>query len=418
MADSLVQIGKTWHLRRRVPKRFQSVEPLPFIKRSLKTDSRAVAAQKAVDVWNEFVENWELLLAGDVTGARERYDAALAIADRRGFRYKTVDAVSQLPIADLLKRVDAVTSPKDAPALLGTVPVPQVTLSEALEMYWDYTKDRLRQKSPDQIRRWRNPRKKAVKNFISLFGDKKIHDITRDDMLDFREWWYDRIVGEELTANSGNKDFTHLGQVLKVVNEKKRYHIDLPLGGLSFDEGDKRARPPFSTDWIKDRILAKGALDGLNKEARCLLLGMVNTGYRPSEGTTLNSSTINLTAKVPHIVIKTDGREVKTGNAKRELPLLGVSLEAFRECPDGFPRYFDKAGVSATVNNFLSENGLRETSDHSFYSLRHSFEDRMIAAEIDMRVRKDLMGHSLGGFKYGKGAALDHAAKLLKPLAL
>ncbi|WP_330696788.1 site-specific integrase [Fontisubflavum oceani] len=341
----------------------------------------------------------------------------MAIADKRGFRYKTVDAVSQLPVADLLKRVEAVSSPKDAPALLGTVDVPHVKLSEALEMYCGFTKDKLRQKSPDQIRRWKNPRKKAVRNFIDLLGDKKIHNITRDDMLDFREWWYDRIEGEELTANSGNKDFTHLGQVLRVVNEKKRYNIDLPLGGLSFVEGDKRARPPFSATWIKDKILAKGALDGLNKEARCLLLGMVNTGYRPSEGTTLNGSTINLSAKVPHIVIKTDGRQVKTGNAKRELPLLGVSLEAFRECPEGFPRYFDKAGVSATVNNFLTDNGLRETPDHSFYSLRHSFEDRMIAAEIDMRVRKDLMGHSLGGFKYGQGASLDHAAKLLKPLA-
>ena len=242
MRDSLIQIGKTWHLRRRVPNRFKPVEPREVIKKSLKTDSRAVAAQKAVDYWNELIENWELLLAGDVTGARERYDAALAIADKRGFRYKTVDAVSQLPVTDLLKRVEAVTSPKDAPALLGTVDVPHVRLSEALEMYWGFTKDKLRQKSPDQIRRWKNPRKKAVRNFIDLLGDKKIHNITRDDMLDFREWWYDRIEGEELTANSGNKDFTHLGQVLRVVNEKKRYNIDLPLGGLSFVEGDKRAK--------------------------------------------------------------------------------------------------------------------------------------------------------------------------------
>ncbi|WP_330696789.1 DUF6538 domain-containing protein [Fontisubflavum oceani] len=72
MRDSLIQIGKTWHLRRRVPNRFKPVEPREVIKKSLKTDSRAVAAQKAVAYWNELIENWELLLAGDVTGARER----------------------------------------------------------------------------------------------------------------------------------------------------------------------------------------------------------------------------------------------------------------------------------------------------------------------------------------------------------
>ncbi|WP_366942749.1 hypothetical protein [uncultured Paracoccus sp.] len=42
-------------------------------------------------------------------------------------------------------------------------------------------------------------------------------------------------------------------------------------------------RPPFSSGWIQDKLLAQGALDGLNEEARAILLAMVNTGGRPSE---------------------------------------------------------------------------------------------------------------------------------------
>lgn len=114
---------------------------------------------------------------------------------------------------------------------------------------------------------------------------------------------------------------------------------------------------------------------------------MVNTGYRPSEGAALG-------------------------------PLTGVSLEAFRQFPDGFPRYCDNPGLSATVNKHLQANGLMESGDHVFYSLRHSFEDRMLAAGIDDRIRRDLFGHRLDRERYGKGATLEQALALLEPLAL
>jgi integrase len=275
-------------------------------------------------------------------------------------------------------------------------------------------------KSENQVRLWKNPRKKAVANFKLVVGDKTLDEITRDDMLDFREWWMERVAGEEdLKPGTANKDFTHLGQVLRKIVELKRLGVDMDslLAGLSFAEGEQRTRPPFSSDWIKTKLLAPKALAGLNTEARAIVLVMVNTGARPSEISTLNESTIDLTAPVPHIKIRPDGRTVKSPRAKRDIPLLGVSLEAAKACPKGFPRYFDKPGLSGTVNAYFSENGLRETPEHSFYSLRHSFEDRMLEAGIDYRIRKDLMGHRLNGETYGKGASLDQAAALLRPIS-
>ena len=85
-----------------------------------------------------------------------------------------------------------------------------------------------------------SPRNKANKNFVAIVGDKEIANITRDDMLDFRQHWLDRIEAGEVTANSANKDLIHLGGVLKTVNTMKRLGLSLPLGELSFKEGEKR----------------------------------------------------------------------------------------------------------------------------------------------------------------------------------
>jgi integrase len=199
----------------------------------------------------------------------------------------------------------------------------------------------------------------------------------------------------------------------------KRLGLVLPLSDLSFKEGEAKQRPPFSDSWIRDKLLAPGVLDGLNDEARAILLVMINTGARPSELASLTTDTVILNSKVPHIKIEPGERQLKSRNARRVIPLVGVSLEALRSHPDGFPRYLgSSAGLSATVNKFLRSHGLLETPGHSLYGLRHSFEDRQLAAGVDERVRRDLMGHSLNRERYGKGAALDNLQSILQATCL
>jgi integrase len=422
---SIVKRGSTFQLRRRVPQRYRAVEPRGVVWISLHTDSETVARSKADRAWGNLVEAWEARLAGDTGDAEARHAAAHELARIRGFRYLDVGLVARLPAEELLARVEAIGArraapdPVEASALLGTVPAPSLTLEKALELYWGLAREKTFGKSEDQIRRWKNPRLKAVRTFVEIVGNKPVEAITRDDMLDFRQHWLERIEAGEVTPNSANKDLIHLGDVLKTVNTMKRLGLTLPLGELSFREGETRTRPPFSAAWIRSRLLAPGALSGLNDEARGLLLGMVNTGYRPSEGAGLTAKTIRLDAAVPHIAIEPEGRQLKSAYAKRVIPLTGVSLEAFKAFPDGFPRYRESsAGLSATVNKYLKSNGLLETPAHSFYSLRHAFEDRMLAAGIDDRIRRDLFGHRLDRERYGKGASLEHVARLVREIAL
>ena len=422
---SIFRRGGVYQLKRRVPRRYSSVDNRETVWISLHTDSETVARNKADRAWQQLTEVWEARLAGESDEADKRYAAVQELARIKGFRYLNIDAVSRLPVEKLVERVEAVPeiegvpAAADAAALLGTVEKPKFALEDALELYWSLAREKTLGKSPDQLRRWKNPRIKAVRNFVSIVGNKPIDEITRDDMLDFRQFWLERIELGEVTANTANKDLIHLGDILKTVNSMKRLGIDLPLGELSFKEGEQRTRPPFSVGWIKNVLLAPSALKGMNAEARGVLMGMINTGYRPSEGAALTPETIRLDADVPHISIQPDGRQLKSRHARRVIPLTGVSLEAFKAFPEGFPRYrTNSASLSGAVNKFLRQNGLMESPDHSFYSIRHSFEDRMIAAQIDDRIRRDLFGHRLDRERYGNGASLEHLQSLLQEIAI
>jgi len=176
-------------------------------------------------------------------------------------------------------------------------------------------------------------------------------------------------------------------------------------------------------DWIRNRLLAPGALDGLNEEARDALLIMVNTGARPSEIVGALPEELAVEAEVPHLRIRArEGRTLKTAASKREVPLVGVSLEAARRAAarGGWSKYLLKPDtLSANVNKFLAKNGLKETPRHTAYSLRHSFEDRLLEAGVDDRVRARLMGHAYGKREaYGTGGSLKFLAKAVERIAL
>ena len=199
-------------LRRRVPVRYAAVEPRQVVWLSLGTDSATDAKVKGDAVWQQMILHWEALLAGDTSAADHRLDAAREIARSCGFVYQPAAKVVEMPVEALLQRIEVIAAPRGRPnlvearALLGTVPDPGLKVSKALEMFWDLTTTEMLGKSEDQVRRARNPVIKAIGNFIEVVGDKDIAKITRDDMLDFRQWWAERLEVEELTSNSANKD--------------------------------------------------------------------------------------------------------------------------------------------------------------------------------------------------------------------
>ena len=420
--------GDTYYLRKRVPVRYGPVEPKELVHISLATDSFEVARRKAPEVWAQMIEAWESKLDGHDADGDARMKAAHNLAQRRGYRYLDAPDVARLPLEEILQRIESVVDKrgrldmKEAEAALGMAPAPALTASQAFDEFYKVASDRIVGKSPDQIRRHKAPRLKATNNFIEAVGNKQLADVTADDMFAFRAKWMERVAAGEVKPESANKDFIYLSAMWRAVAQAKGIPLRFETEGLalSASKGKKATRPPFSDTWIREKLLAPGALDGLNIEARTVLLVMVNTGARPSEISGLLPEEINLTGKVPHILIQPNAnRHLKNRHSERYMPLTGISLEAIRALPSGFPTYAQKnATLSATVNKFLAENHLLETDDHSMYSLRHAFEDRMLTGGIDVRIRRDLLGHGLKRERYGKGGDMQHIYDLMLPLAL
>jgi integrase len=415
-----------------VPRRYVSVEEREYVWLSMHTDSELVAMRKAPAIWDHMIEAWEAKLAGAEADGNAQLAAAKNLAAMRGYRYLQAIDVAKLPLDELLARVEAVVMPsgkidhQEAAALLGGAPEPRLKVSEALEQFWSIGESRTEGKSAQQIKRWESPRKKTVANFIKTVSDLDVGEIKTSDLMAYRAWLYEQIKLGKTSQASANKDLMFLVGTIKEVTHANDILIKFNSDRLLFTPEKPKPRPPFSRAWISDKLLAPGALVGLNSEARCILLGMINTGYRPSEGASLGPAQIRLDSNVPHIKIEPalrkeesdPVRKLKTDSSERIIPLVGVSLEAFRQFPGGFPRYADRVILSDTINDYLRAHHLMETDKHTLYCLRHSFEDRLLAAGVDERIRMDLMGHQIKRERYGAGADLDHLQRVVQKVAL
>jgi integrase len=423
-----------WYVAKRVPKRFAALDPRGIVRIALRTDSEREAREKAPTVEAGLQAYWAALEAGNSDEAAARYKATVALAEARGFTYRPAADLVAGDFAALVERVKAAieatgsrpAAGPDADALLGLVPAPRPRWSEVLADFFELTRDRLKGKAPDQVARWGDPRKLTVDNMIAVWGeDKPIDRIDRADALAFRKWWADRVEAGH-SANAANKQFGFASDIFRTVNDLRHYGLKNPFTGLRLKEvkGGKEKREPIPADFVRDVILAPGALDGLNAEARDILLAMVNTGAGPAEIIGLEGDDFQLDQEFPHIKIRpNDTRTLKTahGLRARDIPAVGVSLDALRrlQAAGGCSRYRGKSsGWSATVVKYMRDNGLLQNARQVPYSLRHGFEDRLLDMECDERIRADLMGHKYTRPKYGAGGRLPRVTAEVARIAL
>lgn len=421
---------------RRVPREFAGIDSrFPLIRTALHTDDLAQARAQRDVLERADDEMWASLTLGVDGDHMARLQQAQTVARALGFTYRhTGDLLARESGESVLARLRALqplpTGSVAAAAVLGTVPTPSVTISQAQKVYFEeIAADEVRGKSPNQRAHWTAIKQRAVDNFIAEVGDLPLSEIGRDEARRFYDFWRKRVAPTKgkptHSANSGNRD---IGSLRVLWGSYHRHigqdDIKNPFDGLSFKDKSDRTRPPFSVRWIRDRILAPGALDGLNDQARGIVLALIETGCRPSEICNLRPEQILLDHAVPHIDIRAVAdpdapREIKTRSSTRRIPLVGVALEVFKRHPNGFPRYHDKGdSLSGTLSKFFKENDLFETPAHKIYSFRHAFEDRMKVAGLDTELRMILMGHANDRPQYGRGGSMEWRRDELQKIAI
>ncbi len=421
-----------WHYVRRVPGHAAAVDSRGVIQIALKTRSADIAKfrRDALETADDLY--WQGLITNDNHDqTMARYEAARARARVHGLEYKGLaQIVASDDVGDRVRRAQiAVENIKiDAPAVLGLIDEPRLSVTKAMEFYLDEVDVAATLGMSEKQKRKRREQKLAAAiAFAQVVADKVLLDVTRADANAYHRWWLDRIVGKDGSEPvSGNTANRAVGNMRKLFREyAKHLGLDLknPFDDLSFAErkAQQKEIPPFETAYIRDTLLqAKSHGGKLNAEAMGIFLVVAETGCRPSEICNLRPSDIHLSAKVPYISVRfQDDRVIKTDSSLRDVPLIGVALAAMKRFPKGFPRYRNKEdSLSGVLMKHLRTNGLLPTTAHRVYSLRHSFEKRMLEAGLDYEFRRRILGHSVEREKYGDGGAMEWRRDQLLKIAL
>jgi hypothetical protein len=425
--EFLLKRKNQYYFNRRVPKEFREFDKREIIRQSLNTDSLKEAIRLS-HIQNQLLEaHWLAMKQKGQKHTHLLYDELQHLAQLLGVPYLPNRQLADLPIEELNKRLQEankrIDDLKAVNALMGSIPAPTVTLklSEIIGRFFHYSKGQLWNKSDYQIRKWENPRNLTIRNFIRCVGDKDMIDLTKDDILKYRDYWLGRMA-KDTSPKTANKNIIMLKTILDTVNDNMRLGLDTDhlFKKITFKINDEPVRSPFTTEYLRTTLLKPESLAGLNEQARWALYAIAETGAGASEQVALLPEDIRLNCDIPHIVIRPKEKsELKTRYRKRTIPLVGFALDAFKICPSGFTDYlYAPDNLSATLGKYLRENKLFPTENHTVYSLRHSFQDRLLAVNTPDRVQADLMGHKFNRPTYGEGASLQHKLEWIKKIKL
>lgn len=172
----------------------------------------------------DLASDWADKLAGREPSHRAAYRRCLAIANAHNIPYLETPQVAQLNNTQFFNRIDILTETathETVSSMLGTVPTPQLRLSDLVDEYVKINAATLKTKSPQQMKKWRIGRQTAVQTFIDVIGkDIDIVDTTRPHVLAFlRDHWQNLAVQDKIKIETANKYIGHVAALLKSVCE-------------------------------------------------------------------------------------------------------------------------------------------------------------------------------------------------------
>jgi len=442
MVDGVFRRGKKglYTARLQVPVQFQGIIKKPEVWQATGTPAYEEALEFRIAWKRRKLAEWNAMLAGkQPIAAKSRFKLAAELAVSRGEDYRTAEDLSNMNLEEILGRVERLQATGDGPksvaaqAILGGIEMPKMTLKEVAESMPERFPEDWKNKTVRGRKVWESRWLRPVNKFITLVGrDPEFIAIDRRSAIAFRDALKDRVLDDDYKAESAMTELQNLNGLWKrhhdalgidpeEVPPSPWRNLASPLYKLAEGDGQKLE---ISMAYL-ERIIAPGALDGMNEEERDITYVLIETGGRQSEITDLPPDAIYLDHPIPHIEIKNAtgefARTIKNKASKRKIPLVGIALAAMRRHPEGFPRYRGKGTFSAAANAFLHENGLLP-EEITMGGSRHSYETRMKAAGYDNDDRGAMMGHSIkrirGREVYGDPLSLEEKLAIAEAIKL
>jgi integrase len=250
--------------------------------------------------------------------------------------------------------------------------------------------------------------------FLELVGDMSVQQLHREQIRDYVTRRLDQgaktgTVRRELNTLRASTTLAFLERKLNYVNPFEG--IVIPREGS--DEKRKEIFAPKELKSIFTEALAKRSEIGL------LAVLMSHTAMRIGEAVGLRRSDCKESSGIRYIRVEPHGsRTLKTETSRREIPLVGMALQALDDLLQMtkgseflFPRYATSEMVkadtaSASLNKWLRRvTGNPDVSSHCF---RHTLEDLMREANVPKPIQTAIGGWGKTDMSdnYGKGYSL------------
>jgi len=426
-AHHLKKNGDTWYYQRRRPKVYEDVEPCTLIRFSLKTKDFSEAKARAAQISLELDRKWQDAKQRGISlksqNEAKRYSAAVATTNTHGLTYTQSDALTNDELLTRL-RLLLLTGPpaEEQKAILGLVKEPSLTLNQAFDRFWEHIQDERLSLGKEQQRVKKNVFLRAIRKFTDVVGDIAAYDISREQVMKFREWCIKEVKSGNVNPQSLNKEIGALRRIIATNFEIDGIEKANPFQRVKLKDTGQQQREPFTSEFIRSQIIAYEKLDGLAPGLSILVRLLVNTGARPSELIGLEFEDVNIAAEVPYLHIrKNKTRSLKTEHSERQIPLLGVSLKAGSEfvANGGWGKWQGKnMYATGQINKYFRSQKLVTNPKQSLYSLRHWFQDQLTKHDVIDRAQAQLMGHKFKRPKYGFGKDLAELKIIIEKFAL
>ncbi|MDB4054114.1 tyrosine-type recombinase/integrase [Octadecabacter sp.] len=261
----------------------------------------------------------------------------------------------------------------------------------------------------------------AIRALLTVAGDRPVESYKRDDARALLA--HLQSVGNK-TATIRRR-FNSISAILNFAYQELEIDKRNPFAQMTIvGEGlDAAKRGTFTEQELRD-----GYKQSMNSLTGIPLLFPIlgETGCRLAEIVGLRVGDVDLDDRVLRIR-PNNKRRLKTAGSERSLPLThtaSLALSMALEYADDewmFPRYIKEDGCYATHASNALAKWTKRRWGLTAHSLRHTFRDRLRAAEVPLEAIDQIGGWSSVssiGSSYGKGYTVDHLRRYMDQVAI